>query len=111
MQNIQVGLYLLQAAENAGKGLNAEGKKEHEALEIIHTVAGLCLTIIIWKAWLTSATNRRLLKIQTCSKQVHIIHLEASHQAKETRLSEGTVCRHVMLANGGTKVEHFHVFS
>lgn len=47
MQNIQVGLYLLQAAENAGKGLNAEGKKEHEALEIIHTVAGLCLTIII----------------------------------------------------------------
>lgn len=27
MQNIQVGIYLLQAAENAGKGLNAEKKR------------------------------------------------------------------------------------
>lgn len=97
-----MGIYLLQAAENAGKGLNAEKKKEHEALEIIHIVAELSLTIIIWKAWLTSATNRRLLKIWTCSKQVHIIHFESSQQAEETQLSNGTVCRHVMLANGGT---------
>lgn len=27
MQNIQVGIYLLQAAENAGKDLNAEKKR------------------------------------------------------------------------------------
>lgn len=28
MQNIQVGIYLLQAAENAGKGLNVEKKEK-----------------------------------------------------------------------------------
>lgn len=43
MQDIQGALYLLQAVENTGKkDLNAE-KNEHEALEIIHTVAG-CVT-------------------------------------------------------------------
>lgn len=75
-------------------------KRIYEALEIIHSVAGCAYNNLINMIGLSC--QLQTFKIWTCSKKC-ILSIGHFPTSWENWLGEGTVCRHVMLTNGGIK--------